>query len=121
MDPVIVTVKRKGLPQLHDIEVRPDLPATDLVKKIVQDLGWGNDAGVGEDLIIEVYPSGSDPARRLGSNETLAQVGAGDGSWLVLMTVSELETHNSLKDSAPTSSQSISHNQTNPLRGWRKA
>lgn len=84
MEPIIVTVKLEGEAQIRDIEVQPDINAEMLASIIAAGFGW--DVGVNGEKIeyqIEVTP----PGKILKPDQTLAQVGAWDGAWLVLKRV----------------------------------
>lgn len=81
MDSIIVTVKLEREAQVRDIEVQPDINASTLAAIIAAGFGW--DVGLNGEKIdyqIEATP----PGRILEPDQTLAQVGAWDGSWLVL-------------------------------------
>ncbi len=79
---VIVSVKRKSESAVKDIEVSPDLPVEQLSSIIAKAMNWDQDDN-GSPIVydIEAHP----PGRVLGKNETLAQVNAWDGSWLILL------------------------------------
>jgi len=80
MDRVIISVKRDGDKEAHDLEVPSNLPIRQLASVISRSLGWAFDA---KGCPIHYDLAAQPPGRILGDDETLAQVGAWDGSWLV--------------------------------------
>jgi hypothetical protein len=80
---VIVTVKRKDDAQVRDLDVPVNTPAEHLASIVAMALGWNVDTA-GNPIYFEIevhFPNGR--TRRLQSNESLAEVDAWDGCWLV--------------------------------------
>ncbi len=81
---VIVTVKRSTEARVRDLEVPADLETTQLAELIVNALQWQSDAaGQAVRYEIKAEPLG----RVLRPNESLAEAGVWDGSWLVFQPV----------------------------------
>jgi hypothetical protein len=81
MEYVIVTVKRLGEAQVHDLELDTRVPVRELCVILSAGLGWDSDAqGQPMAYQIEAHP----PGRFLRPDETLAQAQVWDGTWLVL-------------------------------------
>jgi len=80
MERVIVTVKRDGDQDANDLEVPTGLPIRQLASIISRSLGWAFDAQ-GRPIHFDI--GAQPPGRILKDDETLAQVGAWDGSWLI--------------------------------------
>lgn len=81
MEYVIVTVKRTGEAQVHDLELDTNVPVRELCAALTAGLGWDTDAhGRPATYRIEAHP----PGRFLRPDETLAQAQVWDGAWLVL-------------------------------------
>lgn len=80
MERIIVTVKRVGEARVRDIEIAANVPVEQLATELAQALGWERDtAGNAITYAVEAHP----PGRILQTHETLAQVQAWDGAWLV--------------------------------------
>jgi hypothetical protein len=88
MTDVIVTVKHVNESRLLDIQLGSDIPAERLAASLAQSLGWDRDA-TGKPITydLEAHP----PGRKLRPNETLAEVNAWDGSWLIMHPRSTLQ------------------------------
>jgi hypothetical protein len=81
MTDVIVTVKHANEARLLDIQLASDIPAERLAASLAQSLGWDRDAsGKPISYELEAHP----PGRKLRPDETLAEVNAWDGAWLIL-------------------------------------
>jgi hypothetical protein len=81
MTDVIVTVKHADEARLLDIQLASDIPAERLAASLAQLLGWDrDDSGKSISYELMAYP----PGRKLKPNETLADVKAWDGAWLVM-------------------------------------
>ena len=80
MERVIVSIKRDFDQEAHDIEVPAGMPILQLASSIARSLGWSMDAQ-GRPVFYEV--GAQPPGRILKDDETLAQVGAWDGAWLI--------------------------------------
>ncbi len=80
MDRAIVSVKKDGDVEAHDLEVPTGMPVRQLALIISRALGWALDPQ-GRPVHFDV--GAQPPGRILNDEETLAQVGAWDGSWLI--------------------------------------
>src|SRR4028119_1467418 len=84
MQRVIVTVQRNDDSQVRDLEVPAELESERLAELIATALRWDTgQAGGSSRYTIEAQPLG----RILQPHESLADIGAWDGSWLVLYPV----------------------------------
>jgi hypothetical protein len=84
MERVIVTVKRAGEARVRDLEVPAEVKATQLTDLIAGALQWQSDAA-GQALRYEIK---AEPlGRLLQPQESLADAGVWDGSWLVFQPV----------------------------------
>jgi len=106
MEHVIVTVKRKGEAQVHDLEVPVEMNAEALVQEIALSLGWGGG--------YEIYAV--PPERVLSPHETLAQAGVWDGAWLVFQPSGSAPTGGFSSAPAPAP---VSTPTSGPVGGWR--
>jgi len=98
MERIIVTVKRQGENQEHDLELPANLSAEALVRELAVTWGWRE--------TYEVYAQ--PPERLLARHETFAQAGVWDGARLILQPSGRRETDRSGEPSS----------QEGPVRGW---
>jgi len=84
MQRAIVTVKRQQESRVRDLEVPTDVDAGRLAQMIAQALHWESDAA-GQPIEYEIMAD--PPGRVLAPEESLADAGAWDGSWLVFQRV----------------------------------
>jgi hypothetical protein len=84
MQRAIVTVKRQQESRVRDLEVPTDVEARRLAQMIAQALHWESDAA-GQPIEYEIMAE--PPGRTLGPQESLADAGAWDGTWLVFQPV----------------------------------
>jgi hypothetical protein len=99
MERIIVTVKREGENEEHDLEVPADLSAEALVRELAVAWGWR------ETYAVYAQPLG----RLLAQHETFAQTGVWDGARLILQPSGKRGADQS-RESAP---------QQGPVKRWR--
>ena len=80
MDHVVVTVKRANEARVRDILLPAHMPIAELADILARKLEWDRDAD-NREVVYDVVAE--PPGRLLRKDETLAQAGAWDGSWLV--------------------------------------
>lgn len=80
MDRVIVTIKRDGDNQSRDLEVPTNMPIRQMAAIISRSLGWEMDA---QGRHVQFQVAAQPPGRILQDTETLADVEAWDGAWLI--------------------------------------
>jgi hypothetical protein len=80
MDRVIVTIKREGDSQSRDLEVPTNMPVRQMASIISRALGWEMDA---QGRQVQFQVGAQPPGRILQDEETLADVQAWDGAWLI--------------------------------------
>lgn len=115
MERVLATVKRSNEARVRDLDLPADLPAGQLSAEIARVLGWSPDPD-GKEVAydIDAHP----PGRLLQPGETLAQVDAWDGSWLVFYpkgTAPKPQPPSPMPPPAPQLTVPGS-----PIAGWRK-
>jgi hypothetical protein len=113
MERVIVTVKRKDEARVRDLEVPADVEASRLADLITQALHWESDAA-GQPVEYEIVAE--PPGRVLAPHESLAEVDAWDGSWLVFRRVGDTTSVDMSHISAPLPLPTFSDG---PVSGWR--
>jgi hypothetical protein len=119
MERVIVTVKRKDEAHVRDLEVPADVEASRLAELVAQALHWESDTA-GQPVEYEIMAE--PPGRVLAPHESLAEVGAWDGSWLVFRRVGDTTSigsiygGSSVQTPAPVPPPAPSDG---PVSGWR--
>lgn len=109
MQRVIVTVKREGEARVRDLEVPAEVESRRLAQFIAEALGWHSDpAGQPLEYRIEAHPLG----RLLRPEESLADAGVWDGSWLVLQGAGHIKLE--------SNSESGPRHEAPVVTGWRK-
>jgi len=86
MNRVIVNIRKTGDLVGHDLDVPADLPSVELGRLIAKALHWAN---VDDDKSVSYRIFADPPGRRLVPEESLATIGAWDGSYLTLEPVRE--------------------------------
>lgn len=111
MDHVLVTVKRVNEARVRDIMLPSDMPIGQLAALLAEKLEWNRDAN---DQPVSYMVEADPPGRYLRQDETLAQAGAWDGSWLVF--------HPRVGGAANAAGLNVpdAPGGKSPLRGWSR-
>jgi hypothetical protein len=112
MDHVLVTIKRVNEARVRDIMLPADMPIGQLAAILAAKLEWDIDpASEPVTYLVEADP----PGRYLRQDETLAEAGAWDGSWLVFHPKGTAASNLKVLDPH-------THDPTipSPVRGWSK-
>jgi len=86
MDRVIVTIKREGESLSRDLEVPTNMPIRQMASIISRSMGWEMDE---QGRQVQFQIGAQPPGRILRDDETLADVEAWDGSWLIFYEVKQ--------------------------------
>lgn len=120
MEAVTVTVKRKDEAQLHDMQLPLDLPAVRLAESVALALDWRDADGRLGNFVLEVFPPGSEQGHFMRLNETLAEAGAWDGSWVVFHPSTAAPGVSEAQQPSVTASQPPAPADTPVVKGWRQ-
>ena len=115
MEYVIVTVKRKDEAAVYDMRFPINMEIALLAEAVAQELNWRDKNKRLISYDIEAFPVGSEEGKLLKLDETLADAGIWDGSWLVFHPL-EIE----VPTSAPSEPEAPETNSDSPVKQWRK-
>lgn len=122
MQRVIVTVKRQNEARVRDLEVPAEVESERLSSMIARALRWERNSA-GQPLEYEIMAE--PPGRVLAPQESLAEAGAWDGSWLVLQPTrratspSPAQPTEPTTPSPPTSPPPKASASESPVAGWQ--
>lgn len=109
MERVIVTVRHAGDGQSVDMELPANLSVEALQSEIMFTLGWSGD--------LEVYAN--PPGRVLEPNETLAEAGVWDGTFLIFQPVGKSSRGRERHPERPSRvARPARSKQDSPVAGW---